>query len=153
MPAASGATVEWVLKRNCSITPAQLLVAYGGLCMLSLGVAGFFWAQGARLVMPFAWCELLAVGAAMLEFARHAGDRERIALGDGRLLVEWTHGSDVELVEFAQDAVRVQARCDGRSLIEVSGRGKWMAVGRYVRPEWRPLLADELRDALRGRQK
>jgi uncharacterized membrane protein len=147
VPAAGG--VEWTLKRNCSITPAQLLAAYGGLCVLSLGVAGFFWLQGARLVMPFAWCELLAVAAAMLAFARHAGDRERIALGDGRLLVETSDGGRVERIEFAQDAVRVETGRDERSLIELTGRGERIAVGRHVRPELRPWLAAELRDALR----
>jgi uncharacterized membrane protein len=147
VPAVGG--VEWTLKRNCSITPAQLLAAYGGLCVLSLGVAGFFWLQGARLVMPFAWCELLAVAAAMLAFARHAGDRERIALGDGRLLVETTDGGRVERIEFARDAVRVETGRDERSLIELTGRGERIAVGRHVRPELRPWLAAELRDALR----
>ena len=47
---AQGA-VEWTLKRNCSITPAQLLAAYGGLCVLALGVAAVSWLQGARLVV------------------------------------------------------------------------------------------------------
>ena len=147
VPAASGA-VEWTLKRNCSITPAQLLAAYGAQCVLSLGVAGFFWTQGARLVMPFAGCGVLAVAAAMLAFARHAGDRERIALGDGRLRVETIDGGRVERIEFAQDAVRVETG-DGGSLIELTSRGERIAVGRHVRPELRPWLAAELRDALR----
>jgi uncharacterized membrane protein len=147
--AAASGGVEWTLKRNCSITPAQLLAAYGGLCVLSLGVAGFFWLQGARLVMPFAWCELLAVAVAMLVFARHAGDRERITLGNGRLRVETTDGGRVERIEFAQDAVRVESGHDERALVELTGRGERIAVGRHVRPELRPWLAAELRDALR----
>jgi uncharacterized membrane protein len=146
----SGGGIEWLLKRNCSITPAHLLAAYGGLCAVSLGVALAWWWQGARLVVPFAGCELLAVGAALLVFARHAGDRERIRLGDGRLLVEWTNGRRVDRVEFAQEAVRVEPGHGEHSLIELSGRGERIAVGRYVRPEWRPALADELRAALRG---
>lgn len=148
-PAASGA-VEWLLKRNCSITPAQLLAAYGGLCVLSLGVAAIFWVFGARLVMPFTWCELLAVGVALLVFARHAGDRERIALADGRLVVERMDGGRVERMEFAQAGVRVVPKVDGRSLVGLCGRDGRIAVGRFLRPELRPLLADELREALRG---
>jgi uncharacterized membrane protein len=145
----AGDGVEWTLKRNCSITPVQLLAAYAGLCVLSLGVAGFFWMQGARLVMPFAWCELLAVAMALLAFARHAGDRERIALGGGRLLIETTDGGRVERIEFAQDTVRVETGRDERSLIDLTSRGERIAVGRHVRPELRPWLAAELRDALR----
>lgn len=145
--AAASGGVEWTLKRNCSITPVQLLAAYGGLCVLSLGVAGFAWLQGARLVMPFAWCELLAVAVAMLAFARHAGDRERITLGDGRLRVETSDGGRLERIEFAPDTVRVEAGRDG--LVELASRGERIAVGRHVRRELRPWLAAELRDALR----
>ena len=147
--AAASGGVEWTLKRNCSITPAQLLAAYGGLCVLSLGVAGFSWLQGARLVMPFAWCELLAVAAAMLVFARHVGDGERITLDGGRLSVETSDGGRIERIEFAQEAVRVETGRDGRALVELASRGERIAVGRHVRPELRPWLAAELRDALR----
>ena len=146
--AASGG-IEWTLKRNCSITPTQLLAAFAAQCALSLGVAGFFWLQGARLVMPFAWCELLAVAVAMLAFARHAGDRERIVLGGGRLLIERSDGGRVERTEFAQQAVRVRAGLDAGSLVELTSRGETIAVGRHVRPELRPWLAAELREALR----
>ena len=148
-PGAAGA-VEWLLKRNCSITPAQLLAAYGGLCVLSLGVAAIFWVFGARLVMPFTGCELLAVGVAVLAYARHACDRERIALADGRLVVERHDGAHVERVEFAQAGVRVEPDAGARSLVELSGRRGRVAVGRFLRPELRPLLADEMREALRG---
>jgi uncharacterized membrane protein len=149
MPGACGATVEWLLKRNCSVTPSQMLGAYAGQCVLALGGAGFFWIQGARLVMPFAWCELLGVGAALLVFARHAGDRERIVLGDGRLQVEASEGGRVERVEFAPDSVCIETgRAEG-SLIELTGRGARIVVGRHVRPELRPWLAAELREALR----
>ena len=47
--------VQWLLKRHCSLKPAQLGWFYVSLCVLSLGIAGFFWLQGATMVMPFAW--------------------------------------------------------------------------------------------------
>ena len=40
---------------------------------------------------------------------------------------------------------------DDGSLVEVSGEGRHTRVGRYVRPEWRAQLAQELRLALRLR--
>jgi uncharacterized membrane protein len=142
------AAVEWVLQRNCSITPAQLSAFYGSLCVVSLGIASYFWSFGATLVMPFAWAELLLVGAALLVWVRHAADRERIALVPGRLTVEWQSGGRVERAEFQSDWVRVEPRLDDRSLIELSGQGRSIAVGRYVRPELRRQLADEFRVAL-----
>ena len=36
------------------------------------------------------------------------------------------------------------------TLIELSGQGRRVNVGRYVRPELRPVLAQEIRRALRG---
>ena len=48
------------LRRNVSITPRQLLLAYTLLCGLSLTVAAGFWWQGVRVVGFFAGLELLA---------------------------------------------------------------------------------------------
>lgn len=142
-------SVEWVLKRNCSLSPSQLLAVYVSLCVISLGIATYFWVNGATLVMPFAWAELLLVGVALLFYARHAADRELIALQPGRLTVEHQNGRHVERAEFVPDWVRVEPRDDDRSLIELSGQGRVIAVGRYVRPELRRALAEEFRTALR----
>ncbi len=144
-----GACVQWALKRNCSVTPAQLGWFYASLCVLSLGIAGFFWVQGATMVLPFAWLELAAVGSALLVYARHATDGERISLQDGRLVVELENAGRLERAEFHRDWVRVEPQADHRSLIEVSGRGRSVHVGRFVRPELRPALAQEIRRALR----
>ena len=59
-----GQNIHWFLKRNCSVTPAQLGWLYASLCVVSLGTAAVFWFQGAVLILPFAWVELAAVGAA-----------------------------------------------------------------------------------------
>jgi uncharacterized membrane protein len=140
--------VEWVLKRNCSIAPQQLLAAYAALCILSLGIAGFFWTQGATLVMPFAWAEMIAVGAALWVHGRHAGDRERIEFRRGRVTVELTRGARTDRVELGPEWVSVGPRRGSSSLIELSSRGRTVAVGRHLRPELRPLLAKELREVL-----
>lgn len=142
-------SIEWLLKRNCSLSPKQLLAVYASLCVMSLGIATYFWMNGATLVMPFAWVELLVVGAALLFYARHATDQECIALQPGRLTVEHLSGGHVERAEFLPERVRVEPRDDDRSLIELSGQGRVIAVGRYVRPELRRALAEEFRVALR----
>lgn len=144
-----GWQVVWKLKRNCSMAPGQMLGFFGVLCLISLTVATFFWHQGARMVMTFAWIELLAVGAAVLLYARHAADRELIALHRDTLTVEHACGNRVERVEFQRAWVCVEPRSGDRSLIELSGQGRRIAVGRFIRPELRRHLADELRLALR----
>lgn len=142
--------VLWLLKRPCSLTPAQLAWTYVSLCVVSLAIAGFFWSQGATLVMPFAGAELLAVGAAFLDYARHAGDAEKIILKGGQLVVEQETAGRTLRAEFNREWVRVEPRDGDGSLIEVSGQGRLVRVGRHVRPELRPALAREIRSALRS---
>lgn len=145
-----GKTIQWFLRRNCAVTPTQLGWFYLSLCVVSLGIGAVFWSQGAVLVLLFAWVELLAVGAAFLLYARHAADGERISLQDGRLVVEFENAGRLERAEFRREWVRVEPRLGDRSLIEVSGQGRTIKVGRFVRPELRPVLAKEIRMALRG---
>ena len=145
-----GHNIQWFLRRNCSVSPQQLAWIYASLCLFSLAIAAFFWLQGASLVLPFAVLELLAVGYAFLVYARHATDGEKILLQEGQLLVELESGGKVHRAQFQRDWVRVEPRKDDQSLIEVYGQGRSISVGRYIRPELRPLLAREIRQALRG---
>lgn len=144
-----GQAIHWFLGRNCSVKPAQLGWLYLSLCLVTMGIAAFFWFQGALLVLPFASLELAAVGVAFLVYARHAADREHILLTGRRLVVELENAGRLERAEFHRDWVRVEPATDDRSLIEVSGQGRRVIVGRYVRPELRPVLAREIRRALR----
>ncbi len=146
----SDAGMEWRLRRNCSVTPAQLGMLYASLCVVSLGVAGFFWAQGATLVLPFAALELLAVGAAFLVYARHATDGERVRLMERALVIEQETAGRLKRCEFARDWVRVDSKEGAPNLIEVRGGGQTVHIGRHLRAELRPVLAQEIRQALRG---
>jgi uncharacterized membrane protein len=146
----SGQNIHWFLKRNCSVTPAQLAWLYASICVVSLGIGAIFWTQGAKLVLPFAWLELAAVGIAFLVYARHATDGEKISLQGPRLVVELESAGRLERAEFHREWVRIEPKTGDRSLIEVSGQGCTVEVGRYVRPELRSALARELRMALRS---
>ena len=148
--AHSHGAVLWLLKRHCSLTPVQLGWLYVSLCCVSLGIAAFFWVQGATMVMPFAWVELVAVGAAFVVYARHAGDGEKIVLEGGQLVVELETAGRTERAEFNREWVRIEPKAEDGSLIEVSGQGRSVRVGRHVRPELRPALAREIRLALRS---
>jgi uncharacterized membrane protein len=119
------------------------------LCVVSLGIATGFWLLGATMIMPFAGLELAVVGGAFLVYARHATDGERIILQGSQLVVEQTSAGKVLRAEFNRAWVRVEPQADDRSLVELSGQGQCVRVGRYIRPELRPLLAREIRVALR----
>lgn len=140
--------VQWSLCRNCSVTPRQLVAIYLLLCTTSLAVAGLFWFQGATLVLPFAVVELVAVGVAFGVYARHAADRERISCGHGLLVIEQERAGRLQRCEFARHAVRVEPLPGRDQLIEVSGGGKNVRIGRFLRSDLRPMLAREIRAAL-----
>ena len=82
-------------------------------------------------------------------YSRHAGDTEKIVLQDGQLVVELESAGRTERAAFNRQWVRIEPKNEDGSLIEVSGQGRLVRVGRHVRPELRPLLAREIRFALR----
>jgi len=141
--------LQWRLLRNCSITPRELGFVYLSLCTVSLVVAAFFFFQGAPFIAAFAGLELLAVGAALLVFARHARDRETLTLVGRSLKVEQCIGTRVQRTDFAADWLRVEPAAGQGSLVELSGHGQQVRVGRFLRPELRGAFARELRHALR----
>eukprot|EP01136_Pigoraptor_vietnamica_P006023 Opistho-1_new@38452 len=94
---------------------------------------------GAQLVMPFAWLEILAVGIAFVIYGRHAADGERISLQGSRLVEELETAGKLERAEFDRSRVRVEPKTGNRSLIMLSAQGRSVEVGRFVRPELRPV--------------
>jgi uncharacterized membrane protein len=146
----SGPAIQWQLRRNCSVTPVQLGWLYLSLCVLSLGIGVFFWMQGATLVLAFAGLEVIVLGLAFLAYARHATDGEWISLQGASLVVERESAGRRERSEFARQWVRVEPKSGDHSLIELSGQGRSVEVGRFVRPELRQVLAREIRRALRS---
>jgi uncharacterized membrane protein len=141
--------LEWLLRRNCSITPSQMLGFYASLCVVSLGIAMLFLAHGAPYVLAFTAIELTAVGAALLIFARHASDRETLTLAGRSLRVEQHIGHRVECTDFVAEWLTVEPAAGQGSLVQLSGEGRTVRVGRFLRPELRPAFARELRRALR----
>lgn len=141
--------LQWLQKRNCSLAPRQLGLVYLSLCFASLLIGGFFFVQGAPFVLAFTGLELFAVGLAMALYARHAGDRETLTLVGRQLRVEQCNGPRVQHTEFAADWLSVEPAGGQGSLVELSGRGQQVRVGRFLRPELRSAFARELRQALR----
>jgi uncharacterized membrane protein len=142
--------LQWVLARNCSISPRQLAGVYLALCAVSATISLGFWWHGAPAVAAFAGIELLGLGAALLVFARHAGDRETITLDAHHLAVVHQCGGHVCRDSFRVEWVRVEPTAGDGSVVEVAGEGRTARVGRYLHASQRADLAHELRRALRG---
>ena len=127
-----GAQRDVVVRRNCSLSPAQSILVFG-LAGLVPSIAALFWAfMGAWLVLPFAGLELVALGVAFWMQARHAVDSERIFMEAGKLVVEITDAGRMERHEF--DPARTWLRDEerrGTCRLSLGARGEVLEVGRH----------------------
>ena len=140
---------EWILKRNCSISPRQLAMVYAALCSVSLAVAVLFTLRGAWYILGFAVLELAAVGLAFLQYGRHATDRERIVLSEDTLLIELIEAEQTSPHRLNLHAVRVELPDAHRGLIAVEAAGVRVEIGRFLTSWRRREFAGELVHAVR----
>ncbi|KWE57808.1 hypothetical protein WL76_08840 [Burkholderia ubonensis] len=140
---------DWLMKRNCSMSPRQFVLFYASLAGFSLAIAAMLMWQGAWLVMPFTGVELLAVGVAFAVYARHAVDYERIRLFPHRLVIERMNAEQLTQIEFNPRWVRVEPGATPRDPIRLVSRGQTVVIGQHLAQYRRAQFADELRAALR----
>jgi uncharacterized membrane protein len=141
----------WILKRNCSLTPRQSAAAYALLCTGSFGVALFFLLQGFWMVLAFSVLEMGAVGWALLHYARHALDVERIALTEGALLVDRVDAG--RRSQFRLDPVRTRVTpplARRQKLIRLESPATCVEIGSFVSEPIRQQVAQELARAMRA---
>ena len=141
----------WILKRNCSLTPRQSAGVYALLCTGSIGIALVFLLQGIWIVLAFSVVEMAAVGWALLHYARHALDVERIALTERTLLVERIDAG--RRSQFQLDPVRTRVGPPlprTRKLILLESPGTSVEIGSYVSEPIRQQVAQELARAMRS---
>ena len=139
---------EWVLKRNCSMSPRQLMLAYLVVCTGSLLVAAFFAVSGVWYVLGFSLMELLALGMAFVLYGRHASDRERITLLDGCLLIEQVQIEHVRQYRLDPRYTRVEPPGTSSRLVRLEANGIKVEIGQFL-TEWkRREFARELQSAL-----
>jgi uncharacterized membrane protein len=139
---------EWHLKRNCSLSPRQLALAYAVLFGLSFAVATSFMMLGAWHVFAYAMLEMAAVALAFLHYARHATDHEHIALLDDCLLVEQVSAGETQQVRLDPCWTRIAFPRHAQDLIHLEARGVKIEVGRFVTEAKRRQFARELREEL-----
>ena len=137
---------EWQLKRNCSLTPGQAIAAFAVLSAstLAVGVA-FLVLHGTWIVLGFASAEISVIAAAFLHYARHATDREHIALAGNSLLIEQFDAGAVRQTRLDVYGIRITPPRHGRDMIVLEARGIKVEVGRFVTETTRRQIAGELR--------
>jgi uncharacterized membrane protein len=141
---------EWLLQRNCSMSPRQVGIAYGLLCLFTFAIASAFALRGMWLVLAYALLETGGLALALLHYARHALDHEHIALSDGCLLVERIEAGTCRQVRLDPYWTRIAAPTSRHGLIRIEARGVSLEVGGFVSEQTRRQVAAELRAELRA---
>ena len=132
------------------MSPRQVAIAYGVLCLFTFTVASMFALRGMWLVLAYAMLETGGLAIALLHYARHATDQEHIALSEGCLLVERIEAGACEQVRLDPYWTRIGLPTQRHTLIQIESRGVKLQVGGFVSEEMRRQVADELRAELRA---
>lgn len=145
---------RWIIKRNCSASPALLALVFVSIVAVSFVFGLAFALRGLWGILPFVGLELLAVAAAFVCYGRHAADYERIEVG--------AQVVEIERVEAARSTVRTltrpwarveleqpQAGWRGKVRVFLAAGGERIEVGRLLAEDRRAALARELKLALR----
>lgn len=147
-PDGTAPPTRWTLQRNCSLAPGQLVCGLLVLCAPCVLIAAAFWSVGAIWVAPFAGLEVLAVGAALICYARHARDGDWIELDGERLHWRRIDGGSVENVELPLQRLRMAPRHRKGEAVELLVQGRSVVLGRHAAPAQRDRFAHEFSDAL-----
>jgi len=142
----------FIIAPNRSMSWNELVLAYAVIAGVTLAVAGYFWARGFTLVLPFSGLELFALGVALYVTAWRGGVREVITISDGTVCVESGRKKPEQRHNFQRHWVRVVlrrpwvARHPGRLLI--CSHGLEVEVGRFLNEQERMGLAGILKSAI-----
>ena len=140
------------MKRNCSFTPKQVGLFYLSMVCFSSLIASYFWWHGAWMILPFTFTELFVLGIALLIYARHASDYEKIKLSGTELTVELFLGNRRTVKHWNAPWVRVkdpELNLDAKKQLVVLEMGQEaIQIGQFIVADQRLGLAKEIRSAI-----
>jgi uncharacterized membrane protein len=137
---------RWQMRRNCALTPKELLQFYIALVCLSVTVAAGFFIAGVWVILIFTAIELAAVTLGFLIYCRHALDCETIEIDGKRLIVKKFIGYKESVYEFNSQWAKVEPPVEGSKVFHISQSDLRVELGQFLRQEQQlPLIS-----ALRG---
>lgn len=133
---------RWQMRRNCALTPKQLLQFYIVLVCLSLIVATGFFLAGVWMIPIFTALELCAVTLGFLIYCRHALDSETIEIDGKRLVVKKFIGYRESVYEFNSQWAKIEPPLEGAKVFHISQSNLRVELGQFLRLEQQiPLIA------------
>ena len=133
---------RWQMRRNCALTPKQLLKFYIVLVCISVTVATGFFLAGVWVILIFTTLELSAVTLGFLIYCRHALDCETIEINGKSLLVKKFIGYKEAVYEFNTQWAKIELPVEGSKVFHISQSNLRVELGQFLRPEQQiPLIA------------
>lgn len=132
---------QWKLTRHCAMSPRSLACHVAAIASVNGIVGGGFWLLGYPGVMVCCAIEVAFLVGAVLAYARHAVDGERVRLDGDALWIESVDGAEVRVHVLNPAWVRLEhARGSAPTL---GCGGLRVAVGRHVgEPQRRRFVAE-----------
>jgi uncharacterized membrane protein len=139
---------RWQMRRNCALTPKQLLQFYIVLVCLSLVVATGFFLAGVWMIPIFTALELTAVTLGFLIYCRHALDSETIEIDGKCLLVKKFIGYRETIYEFNSQWAKIELPSQDAKTFHISQSGLRVELGQFIRHEQQLVLIRQIRPYL-----
>ena len=133
---------RWQMRRNCALTPRQLLQFYIALVCLSLIVATGFFLAGVWMIPIFTALELSAVTLGFLIYCRHALDCETIEIDGNNLTIKKFIGYKESIYEFNTQWAKIEPPAQGQKVFVISQSDQRVELGQFLRQEQQlPLIS------------
>jgi uncharacterized membrane protein len=126
---------RWQMRRNCALTPKQLLKFYIALVCLSLLVATGFLLAGIWVIPIFTALELSAVTIGFLIYCRHALDCETIEIDGNRLIVKKFISYKEAIYEFNAQWAKIEPPLKDSKVFFISQSNLRVEIGQFMRQE------------------
>ena len=140
---------EWILKKNCTLSPSQFGSAISIVGGLSLVIATMWAFNGAWFILPFAFAECVALLVAFLIYSRHATDFERVILTNNEICLESEIGGILKIIKIPRSWVRARFEKNKAGGLVLLNSGKTeLKIGQFVSLKRRELFFDEIKGFL-----
>jgi uncharacterized membrane protein len=139
---------RWQMRRNCALTPKQLLQFYIVLVCLSVTVGMGFFLAGAWVIPIFTALELCAVTLGFLIYCRHALDCETIEIDGNSLIVKKFIGYKETVYEFNTQWAKIELPSEGAKVFHISQSNQRVELGQFLRQEQQMPLISAVRARL-----
>ena len=136
---------RWQMRRNCALSPKQLLWFYIALVCLSLLVAVGFLLAGIWVIPIFTALELSAVTIGFLIYCRHALDCETIEIDGKRLIVKKFISYQEAVYEFNTQWVKIEPPEQASKTFHISQSNLRVELGQFLRQEQQNALISSVR--------